>query len=370
MKFQYPIALVFGATMSIAGLLTARTPLDFLVSRVPHWLDEPPLRVYWFLFLATLALPIHVALHELGHAAAGALLGFRFESLRVGWLVLRRDHGRLRAGWSAPPFAGLLGFHAAMPTTVEGVVFRKALGAAAGPATTLAVAVACRLAATRCEPPATVGSALACSVLWVGWWLGVFLTVANVLPLQFPNGYQSDGAWVLEAFRPSSYAQYLLRSVVAISSNRRPREWGVSVDEWLSAAYTSPSSRDQAWIIALMIALDTGDARAEEVLRRAFDSELLAKSRYRVAFEIEAALIDAFRGNSTPARARIEGLGNCYRHLLEASALLAEGQLDKSRAALLAWDEATANLEPTFRMGYEWAEERLRASLGGATTVG
>ncbi len=58
-------------------------------------------RLGWYVLLCYLLLPVHFALHELGHAAVGAVLGFRFVSLRVGWLTTQRD----AAGFHVPGHA-------------------------------------------------------------------------------------------------------------------------------------------------------------------------------------------------------------------------------------------------------------------------
>jgi hypothetical protein len=327
-------------------------------------LDHPPVRVPWYFLLGYLTLPIHVALHELGHTVAGALVGFRFTSVRVGWLVVERVEGRLRVGWSAPAVPVFLGFHQAVPTDLESFSSRQAIVAAVGPVTTAAVAFACWTAAARLEPPTTVGAVLACWTLSAGCWLGVFLAVLNLVPIRFQGGYRSDGAWIREAFWPSPAVRLLDKVIAACEACRRPREWGGSVDELLSVM-DQAKQPVSGLLLALLVALDTGvDARVDEIMPRLLQGEPSLQAAHRAIVRAEAGLIAAFRGDLQTARAHFTALEACpQRHLLEACIAVGEGDLAKARSARGSWEEGVARVGPGARVGWEWAEEKLRARL-------
>src|SRR5258708_19464071 len=70
-----------------------------------------PFQLAWYGFLMSLVLPVHVTIHELGHAGVGALVKFRFATIRVGRLLLYRDGERFRLSWNRTGVAGLLGQH-------------------------------------------------------------------------------------------------------------------------------------------------------------------------------------------------------------------------------------------------------------------
>jgi len=74
----------------------------------------------------------------------GGIVGLRFVSLRVGWLTIQRDTAGYSASWVRPRLVDLLGLHVALPDGSRMLRVRTAAWAAAGPLTTLLVALACR----------------------------------------------------------------------------------------------------------------------------------------------------------------------------------------------------------------------------------
>lgn len=324
----------------------------------------------WSVFLFLAVIPLHVALHEVGHAVAGALVGFRFSSLRVGSVVVARDGGRLRWSWS-PLSVSLIGLQHGVAVGDAAIGARAAFRIAGGPVTTLLAAAACRAGAAAAEPALTVASALAVDVLRAGWWAGAFLVAANLLPIRTSAGLVTDGARLLAAVLPTSPgAKAVLRASTLSAQGCRPGAWGVSAAALLDAATTSPRSRDALLVLALIVALDSGDAtEADAILLRAAQappSDPIA--RHEIA--LQGAMVRALRGDAGAARGSLAGLGPHpifpeYPKLAEAVVLLAEGDAAGARAALETWRRALAasGLETPLRVGNEWAEEALEARL-------
>ncbi len=366
-RHWYAFGLVTWGVPAGVGMLAAKGPTAFLLGH-----DVAPPRLAWHVFLALLILPVHVMLHELGHAAASALVGFRFTALRVGRLVIHRDGKRLRLSWTPTSIAGVLGFHLGVPEGEAVLGPRFAIYGACGPATTLAVATACRAGGAAMGPATTLGSAVASHALLAGWWVGVFLGIVNFLPFRTGSGLVSDGARVLMALLPRSPgAEAVMRSNVFSVQGRRPRDWGMSVGSLLSAADSERRQLDALLVVALAVALDTGDtAGMDEVLRRAAEvppSHPLSRHE----LELQAAMVEAFRGDTVSARERLASLGPHptipdYPRLAEAVVDLAEGRTDEARAALDLWEQAITKtgMATAVRVGNDWAEEALRARLG------
>src|SRR5947209_5556560 len=111
-------------------------------------------RFIWFWCLVVLVTPIHVAVHELGHVVGGALVGFRFSSVRIFWITIRRADGALQLGWSHPEIPGLSGYHRVLPGSPR-TGFRAAVHVFAGPAATVATALICFAATVFVTAPSS-----------------------------------------------------------------------------------------------------------------------------------------------------------------------------------------------------------------------
>ncbi len=363
----YAISVVTWGVLVVGGMLAAGGPTELLLSR-----NTSAFQIAWHGFLLYLVLPIHVTLHELGHAAAGALVGLRFSMLRVGWLVIHREGTRFRFAWNRTSLAGVLGFHLGVPEGTEDLGLRLFVHAACGPATTLAVAAACRAGATAIAPAPTLGSAVGLHLLLAGWWVGIFLGILNLLPFRTRSGWLSDGAHMLTAVLPRSPgANALMRARIFSVQGRRPRDWGMSAQSLLLAADSERRQRDMLLVLALDVALDRGEpACVEEILRRVAEtppSHPLA--RYELT--LQTAMVEALRGDAAKARERIAGLGphptvSGYQRLAEAVVNIAEGNLAEANSALELWEQTLtkSGMGVALLVGNEWAVEALRARLG------
>jgi hypothetical protein len=325
-------------------------------------------------FLSLLILPLHVALHELGHAAAGALVGFRFHSIRVGWLTLHRDDHGFRLSWRRPTVPDALGLHAAIPTDEVALPLRRAVHAAAGPAASLASALLCRLGAQAIGKPASASAAVAVQILGAGFLVGVFLFVVNLLPFRTRSGMATDGAILVRAFlRESPAAAASRRFLTQWALGRRPREWGMAASDVRDVARDAGAARESLYLAAAAVALDSRDDQlAGEVLLQALEAPSPADSPMRFELELQLVMLDAFLGRVGDAKRRLGVLQPHvdipeYPDLAHAVVFASEGRLEEARALLEKWErglEATGRAS-SVRVGNEWAVERLRQRLGG-----
>ncbi len=361
----YAVSLLTWALAAGGAMLAAGGPRAFLLHRGPvHY------QIAWHGFLLFLVLPLHVALHELGHAAFGALVGLRFSMLRVGWLVFHRDGAGLHVAWNRTTFADALGVHVGVPQGTEDLGPRLFVHAAGGPATTLAFAAAFRAGATAMAAPSTPGVAVLLHLLLAGWWVGIGLGVLNVVPFRTRGGALTDGALMLMAVLPKSPgAKTLMRVGVFSFQGRRPRDWGISARSLLLNAEAEHRRRDPLLVAALCVALDTRDgACVDDILRRVAEappSQPLARHE----FTLQSAMLEALRGDAKHARARIAELGPHpvpgYERLAEATVHVAEGNLAEASSALAEWEQALtkSGMRTAFLVGNEWAVEAVRARL-------
>lgn len=369
-RHWYVVNLVFFAALAGARASAARDPAAFLRGPVP---------VSGWALLALLLLPPHVAFHELGHALAGAAVGMRFAGLRIGWLLVRRDGGRLRLSWSPRAFTGALGFHSGLLALPPGEApraaarrLRLALHAAAGPASSLLLGAACRTGYAAMGDPTTAGGAVASHALLVGSWVGFYLGALNLIPFRLRSGFASDGAQLLAHLSSRAPPDVVLRFQDSWARGLRPREWGTSAEAFLRAIEEAPRHLDTLVLAALAVALDTADHDlANDILRGPAERPGSCDRSMRYEIELQAAMFEAFRGNAAAARARLGGLEphptlREYTSLAEAVVLDAEGHPSEARAALGAWERAVARSgnAASVRVGNEWAEEQLRARLG------
>jgi hypothetical protein len=321
-----------------------------------------------------LVLPLHVALHELGHAAAGAAVGFRFQALRVGWLIVQRHERGLRLGWSRPEWAGVLGLHQAIPIGDGALRLRHAVHRIAGPVSSLAAALACDVGLKRLQMPSGRGGTFVVDLLSAGFLVGAFGGVANLVPFRTKSGLETDGAGLLRALARETPASIALRGFVAgWALGRRPRDWGLTTAEFLAAAAEVGPSRTSLQLAAAAVALDTGDdVQAEAILAGAVAEPGSETDPMRRELALQLAMLKAFQGRPAEARSWLArpsppSIGPDYLALAQAVASAAEGQLEEAGALLKRWEEAAraSGQAASVRVGNEWAVERLRRVLVG-----
>lgn len=330
-------------------------------------------RVARLALLGAPMLPLLIALHEIGHAVSGVLLGFRFQGLSVGWASIHKSRGRIRVGWRRPPYAeSALGLYRGVPIGRRRLRARLALNALAGPAMTLASGAACAACATWLGQSASPWLAVIADGMRTSWWLGLLLAVGDLVPLSFPSGLRSDGALVLAALTASPQA---LQLTVVYGQGLRPREWGLASDDLIAAANADLPNRETLLVGAVAVALDLGEmARAEEILGLALQEGESRGSSLSLPIELEAMLIEAFRGEAVAARPRFARMvaipGFDHRPLAEAAIYLVEGKAAEANDSLAIWESMlAASEEPAMSVGFEWAHDALRARLAGTSSV-
>jgi len=152
----------------------------------------------WIAAMMSLALPLQLAAHELGHVVAGHLVGFEFLSIQVGPFCLDRPCGRWRVTWQPLAFGlggrATVAFHGS-----HRLPQRTATFAAGGPAANLLLALVAGVAAAAAPLPGTAAAAVAVGFLNGCAAEGVLLCVLNLVPVR---GTGTDGARILHALRP------------------------------------------------------------------------------------------------------------------------------------------------------------------------
>lgn len=331
-----------------------------------------PARVGWYLLVTYLVLPIHVAIHEVGHAIVASLLGFRFLSLRIGWLSVRRAANGPQISWARPGLTEALGLHQALPPDGAFLPIRTAIWAAAGPLATLLAAFACRAAVLYMNGQEVGLAASAGSqALQMGWWMGLVLATVNALPFQSRGGLLTDGGIVLRSLSPPTPAARMQqRFLQEWGAGRRPKAWGLAPEDFLAVAEGAGAERDALYLAAAALAIDRGDDRgASDILEQALGGPAVG-SQWRPELLLQAAMIAAFAGRPAEARGLLAQVGPWqtlpeYPLLAGAVADACDGAFDAAASGLRSWEGAMTQtgMASSIRVGNEWAVERLRAML-------
>ncbi len=328
----------------------------------------------WWLWLGLAVTPIHVVVHEVGHALVGHLVGFRFVSVRIGPVCFSKGTGRWRLKWQSLGPAGLggfmLGLAACIPDGDRMIRLRWALFTAGGVAANLLVAGLAWAVVIFAPTPASAMAALALGLL-TGFALTGALLVVNLVPIQMSSGLRFDGAHIANALARSGPRAALFRIDIATARGDRPRNWGWQPDQLLGVAEGAARVGDELRVRALLIALDQGSSPACEAVRQHFLGrwgKLGRPLRSRVDYLL--ALRRALDGDATGARASLQDLARSNAApgalgLLQAAIAVAEGDRAAARAGTEGWKGflATSGLGPSARIGSEWAAEALDAWL-------
>ncbi|MGC9973205.1 MAG: site-2 protease family protein [Bryobacteraceae bacterium] len=214
--------------------------------------------VYVYLGIVAVALPLSILVHELGHAFAGAAVGWRFRSLAVGPLELVRfPHGwRFRHNR-----AGHLGFVTLVPATLAGFRRRFWIYAAGGPVATLLLALACASMAWQAMDPA---------LFWltavIAQW-ALLSSFSFVADLMFPDYRQrvSDGQRLRELSRGGEAVDRLQCALLSLTSDAtplRPRDWPAALIRRCAETPGPKSERRHAFYLSYVQSLDSGDVQA------------------------------------------------------------------------------------------------------------
>ncbi|WP_434384998.1 hypothetical protein [Melittangium boletus] len=323
-----------------------------------------------------------VTLHALGQAAATAALGLGWTAPRLGPLQLFRAEGRLRVRWHCEDALSLMGFTRFEPDALHARPDLLAWAALAGPAASLLGAGALASLAYALGGTGPVEAQGLTALLWGGAFFHAALGLVHLKSFQTGSGQVSD-AWrwhALLRMKPASEGMRLFALLQDESLARRPREWSPSVDQVLTAAAApdeSPQTVGWLHLFALTMLLDRADFPAARALLTRLVPQLDDQpASWALDVLLQGALLralgdapDAARARTLLEAARPYDNNPHYTRLAEAAVLLAEGQPEAARAALLAWEETFAH-EVFSCIGNQWARERLHAALGVTEAAG
>ncbi|TVR67736.1 MAG: M50 family peptidase [Gemmatimonadales bacterium] len=357
-------------------------PLILLGHAVLDGPDAGAGRVSGLLFAVFFGLLASVAIHEMGHAVGGRLVGFRLVLLSVGPFQLRRTSAGLRFGlnddWR------LLAMEVSLPKDDGNLRRRLMFAFAAGPAANLLtllliVAAYWSFDLRQYSLEGVVGGdpVLPWYLTILAFQLGAFSligTVVNAVPLT-DSGILSDGGRIRMLGRGGPEADRMMAALFlagAVGGGVRPRDWR---REWIDAATAlQDGSPDEASACALAYywALDRGEIdEAENYLRRAAaaasDVPILARS-----LAAEAAFFAArHRGDIDTARQNMMGVGDSWlerdtRLRAEAAILALEGRpaeaAERASEALSALQEAGSATAGIAVAEAEWIAHILSAA--------
>ncbi len=246
------------ATQAVAGVIgfAAGAYLAFGLSDV-----SGALRILLFVAL----FPIAVLIHELGHLAAGCLVGFQPMLLIVGPMKIRRT---LR-GWQMermrPAIAG--GIAGALPKRLEALERRVCVLIAGGPAANVLTAAAAIAASTFTEPSSIIGAALGVLVV-----VSVICALVALVPAG-AWGFFTDGARIQQLLAGGAAGERwaaLFALSAASTDGARPRDYPPALVSKLDAASDETLDEATARLYRYAVALDTDNVEsAREHLRRA-----------------------------------------------------------------------------------------------------
>ncbi len=368
MPIQILKALVVTGLLFVAGGLTGAFLADIVLSSVSESLDAPPL---WVVIIGGFVLSfLAVLLHELGHAAGGALSGFSFVMLTAGPLKVVREAGalRIRLNTSLNAFGGLA---LLLPDDTENLKSRMLRYVAGGPmASVLAGGLALALAFSPLAGTTETGRDGVFLTLMGFGFLSLAIGSISLVPLK-NSGFATDGAQLLDLLRGGNRTErrLLMLALVAESMHgTRPRLLTEDTLQRLLAADVTPP--DPLSVAArqygYMIALDRGDTASA---RQYLDFVMAHRDAYPRALQgslfLEAAFFTArYENDASAARAFLGQAKGGFeekqtRARAEAATLLVENRIPEAiqRAgeglALLpkAMDAGTALLEK------DWLEE-------------
>jgi hypothetical protein len=304
--------------------------------------------------LLALAIPsilFVIAVHELGHVAAGVMAGYRLLALIVGPLACSNAKGRLRV--EVNPSWSLAGGIAVLVPQGVGLPSRGAavLLFAGGPFASILLAAAAFALRWGADFDAVRRSTVAAGV-HASWELFVSMAtllvgagsaaiaIATLLPQRI-GGFTSDGASILILLRGGERSDRLraISSLLGrVTAGIRPREW--SADELRAAARPADGSPHDAAGASMILsaALDRGDlAAAREAIERMRRLAGSAPSISSGELHAAEAFIAAIDGDASAARAALGRIDPTFVEgptlaRIAAAVLLAEGRDEDARA--------------------------------------
>lgn len=295
--------------------------------------------------VALLVLAVWCALvaHEVGHLAAGLVMGWRVGVVAVGPLWLGQQEGRLRLRWNRL-LATWGGIAMVYPRDERSFAAKATLVAAGGPMASLFVAMVAYAVgnigphATRFAGPARAMSIMSLAVL-----------AATAQPFGTGLGGPSDGGRVLMFFRARAQAEAwaAVWPLIGMSmAKERPRDWQTGFVRLAEAVVEPPGPALEVRTYLLRYWLDRNDVRrAAKVIDEMVALFDAAPKMFRADAAAEIAFYRAYFCRD-PARAE---------HYLARAA--------GAEAHRLARAEAAVRMRSSDHAGAEAALRRARKAL-------
>jgi hypothetical protein len=307
-KLALNAVLGFGTVILIGAIVVRVVPM--ITHRPPRHTHRPVGVIIGEFLLLMLLFPPIVLAHELGHALAGTLAGWRLQSLFIGpWRFLRDGRGTRLLVHRAYFYYG--GAAVVVPRewgSDEQIRHSFRTMVAGGPLASLLVSVA--LFAVLLGSSGTRGVTSGWHFLvFVGASMSLAIFVGTLLPIRQSSRIRNDGLQLIIArrrdrsgLRPLDPA-IRLGALVLMLTERRPRDWTSEMLEILAA-----SPLQQRQMFEYYHALDRGEIdRARDllqaVLERSATAEGFPGTRAREEAAIEAAIFEAaWRGDVEAAK--------------------------------------------------------------------
>lgn len=359
------VGLALGALGGVGGFWGANHGLA--MSATVGWSSTQKLAL---LLLLPVAWLIAVSLHELGHALAGRLQGFRLHWLIVGPLMWRRQlTGRLRFEWNRNlNTAG--GLALSVPPDDVRLRERFRMFVLGGPLASLAWgALAGGIYALLPNP---VQSTVPAVALALSGGISVLLFVATILPFQ-AGGFASDGQRLLNLSRRGPKQELeicLLTATVRSMAAVRPRALSRAALESAHALDIEHPSKPYLDYYLYLYHLDTGDPRAAGQYLAQYRQQLaqlppplqasgwLEAAFFSAAYEHDAAAARAYQ-----AQAKINAhTPTDLPPRVEAALARLAGDAERAhQEALVALQALPKNLEQGSAQLYqEWLQDTVR----------
>jgi hypothetical protein len=326
--------------------------------------------VLWLLLIIP-TIFLLTGVHELGHLAAGRLVGLRFALFVVGPLQVMRGERRMKV--SLEPGFPVAGAALCVPgedANDEDIRRQYLWLTLGGPAANLIVGVLCYalyLGATQGRPGFTSADSPLTFFLFVTALFSALAVLVNLIPLKVA-GFSTDGRHVIDLlFRGSRAEQQCTLMKLAgaeLLDGKRPRDWQAA---WIETLLASPDVGVHILKLAYLWALDRGDIESARIhLAQALDLRAVSPVHLLPGLAAEAAYFEARYGDE-PLRARrhlsaVRGAGvdRHTRFRAEAAVALAEG---KPREAQTRADLGLAALKKAPFSGRLQAEEEWLSDL-------
>jgi hypothetical protein len=351
--------------------LAVGTSIGLLRGMTPNLPDAPSLN----LFIWIVAIHVMILLHEMGHLAAGHLVGLPPGGIRVGCFTLIRSGERWIFRFDLAGFASGM----AIPLTPEGETRISSLVwmVAGGPIVSVVLMAVCWVAWNR------FGDG---SWDWIGscWWAALGC-LSCLIPMSFGT-VKSDISRLWMFWRAPGEAKAWI-ALVAVSAENlrgvRPRDWTRSLVEEIDTPGEKGRSI-QAGLLLYCRCWDEGDVDgAVQHLEDCLAASKRAGKMMRQALYLEAATVSAFRRQSVAQartwRERARNLGELRAGAGSAAAIaICEGRyedalkdIDTARQYILKRNPGSG-LSIFVREQLDLREEQCRAAIanGAANAAG